>query len=95
MATLHTPEGARLILQIFSSVLLAILFLQSGIDKVIDRHGNLEWLAGHFAKSFLAGMVPLLVSVTARVLSLTRIQASVRRWSTGSSREVSSPTFGR
>ena len=63
MATLHTPEGARLILQIFSSVLLAILFLQSGIDKVIDRHGNLEWLAGHFAKSFLAGMVPLLVSV--------------------------------
>jgi hypothetical protein len=63
MATLHTPEGARLILQIFASVLLAILFLQSGIDKVVDRRGNLEWLTGHFAKSFLAGMVPLMVSL--------------------------------
>ncbi|HJX26258.1 MAG TPA: hypothetical protein VJ252_08895, partial [Chthoniobacterales bacterium] len=42
---------------------LAILFLQSGIDKIIDRRGNLEWLKGHFAKSPLAGMVPLMVLV--------------------------------
>jgi diacylglycerol kinase len=63
MATLHTPESARLILQVFSSALLAILFLQSGIDKVVDRRGNLEWLTGHFAKSFLAGMVPMMVTV--------------------------------
>jgi hypothetical protein len=63
MATLHTPEIARLILQVFSSALLAILFLQSGIDKVVDRRGNLEWLTGHFANSFLAGMVPMMVTV--------------------------------
>jgi hypothetical protein len=63
MATLHTPDGAHLILQIFASILLAILFLQSGIDKVIDRRGNVEWLTGHFAKSFLAGTVPLMVTV--------------------------------
>src|SRR6266478_5189509 len=63
MATLHTPEGARLALQLFTSALLGILFLQSGIDKVIDRRGNLEWLTGHFAKSFLAGMVPLMVTI--------------------------------
>jgi hypothetical protein len=63
MATLHTPDGARWILQIFASVLLAILFLQSGIDKVLDRGGNLEWLTGHFAKSFLAEMVPLMLSI--------------------------------
>jgi uncharacterized membrane protein YphA (DoxX/SURF4 family) len=44
-------------------LLLAILFLQSGIDKVVDRRGNLEWLTGHFAKSPLAPLVPLLVSV--------------------------------
>ena len=51
------------LLQAFVSAFLAILFLQSGIDKVVDRRGNLEWLKGHFAKSPLAGMVPLLVSV--------------------------------
>jgi len=50
------------LLQIFASGFLAILFLQSGIDKVVDRRGNLEWLQGHFAKSPLAGMVPLLVT---------------------------------
>ncbi|HXA09203.1 MAG TPA: hypothetical protein VNW28_04435, partial [Chthoniobacterales bacterium] len=45
------------------SAFFAILFLQSGIDKVIDRRGNLEWLTGHFAKSPLAGMVPVLLGV--------------------------------
>ncbi len=60
---LHSPEGAIYLLQIFVSAFLAILFLQSGIDKIIDRRGNLEWLTGHFAKSPLAGMVPLLVTL--------------------------------
>ncbi|HZJ37910.1 MAG TPA: hypothetical protein VFD18_01965, partial [Chthoniobacterales bacterium] len=59
---LHTIEGTMYLLQIFASGFLAILFLQSGIDKVVDRRGNLEWLQGHFAKSPLAGMVPLLVT---------------------------------
>jgi diacylglycerol kinase len=60
---LHTPESATHLLQIFVSAFLAILFLQSGIDKIVDRRGNLEWLKGHFAKSPLAGMVPLMVTV--------------------------------
>lgn len=63
MPNLHTPEGTIHLLQVFTSAFLAILFLQSGIDKVLDRRGNLEWLKGHFAKSSLAGMVPLLVTV--------------------------------
>ena len=42
---------------------LGILFLQSGIDKVVDRKGNLEWLSGHFAKSPLASMVVPMVGV--------------------------------
>ena len=50
-------------LQLFVSAFLAILFLQSGIDKIVDRKGNLEWLNGHFAKSPLAGMVPLMFGV--------------------------------
>src|SRR5882672_6970231 len=51
------------LLQILVSAFLAILFLQSGIDKIVDRRGNLEWLKGHFAKSPLAGFVPVMVTV--------------------------------
>src|SRR5258708_20280420 len=75
MSTLHSYGGAVFALQILISAFFAILFLQSGIDKVVDRRGNLEWLTGHFAKSPLAGMVPLLVGIitimelTAGVLS--------------------------
>src|SRR6266576_2544712 len=60
---MKTPSDAIFIMQILVSAFLAILFLQSGIDKVVDRRGNLEFLKGHFAKSPLAGMVPLLVTV--------------------------------
>jgi hypothetical protein len=60
MPALHTPAGAIYLTQIFGSVFLAILFLQSGIDKIVDHRGNLEWLKGHFAKSLLAGVVPVL-----------------------------------
>ncbi len=63
MLTLHSSTGAIFALQVLISAFFAILFLQSGIDKVLDRKGNLEWLTGHFAKSPLAGMVPLLLSV--------------------------------
>jgi uncharacterized membrane protein YphA (DoxX/SURF4 family) len=50
------------LMQAFASAFLAILFLQSGIDKVIDYRGNLEWLKGHFAKSPLAGVVAVLLT---------------------------------
>ena len=52
-----------LLLQLLVSAFLAILFLQSGIDKIVDRQGNLQWLSGHFAKSPLAGSVPILFGV--------------------------------
>lgn len=63
MPNLHSSEGATFLLQVLSSAFLAILFLQSAIDKIVDRRGNLEWLTGHFAKIPLAGMVPLMVAV--------------------------------
>ena len=75
MPNLHTSAGTIFLMQILVSAFLAILFLQSGIDKIVDRQGNLEWLKGHFAKSPLAGIVPLLLfgltilEVTAGVLS--------------------------
>ena len=63
MLCLRLVEDSTWLLEILVSAFLAILFLQSGIDKVIDRRGNLEFLQGHFAKSPLAGMIPLLVTV--------------------------------
>src|SRR5438270_11099877 len=70
MLTLHTLEGSIWLLQVFVSAFLAILFLQSGIDKVVDRRGNLEFLQGHFAKSPLSGIVPLLVTLITSVEAL-------------------------
>ena len=60
---LHIVEGSTWLLQLLVSAFLAILFLQSGLDKVVDRRGNLEFLQAHFAKSPLSGMVPLLVNL--------------------------------
>jgi hypothetical protein len=60
IAALQVSEATYL-MQIFASGFLAILFLQSAIDKIVDRRGNLEWLSGHFAKSPLAGIVPALL----------------------------------
>ena len=51
--------------QVLATAMLAICFLQSGIDKVVDFKGNLAWLTGHFSKTPLRGQVaPMLVVVT-------------------------------
>ena len=49
--------------QILIALLLAICFLQSGIDKVVDHKGNLAWLKGHFANSPLKTIVPFLLNI--------------------------------
>jgi|GEM_PF-6869632 len=49
--------------KLFCSAFLAILFLQSGLDKVLDWKGNLSWLKGHFGKTFLKNAVPLLLGI--------------------------------
>ena len=62
---MSSPEFASYVLQILVSAFLAILFLQSGLDKVVDRRGNREYLQAHFAKSPLAATVgPMFVVVT-------------------------------
>ena len=51
--------------QVLTAAMLAICFLQSGIDKIVDFKGNLAWLTGHFAKSPLRGqVVPMLGIIT-------------------------------
>ncbi|MGI8811789.1 MAG: DoxX family protein [Pyrinomonadaceae bacterium] len=54
---------------LLGALLVAILFIQSGLDKVFDWKGNLEWLTGHFSKTFLAGIVQMMVA-TITVLEL-------------------------
>ncbi|WNG23903.1 DoxX family protein [Cystobacter fuscus] len=58
------------LVQVLCALFLAITFLQSGLDKVIDWKGNLGWLTGHFSKSPLRGVVPLMLA-TLTVLELT------------------------
>jgi hypothetical protein len=67
------PGMTFCLLQMLVSLFLAILFLQSGIDKIVDRQGNLDWLKGHFAKSLLARMVPFMFGV----LTLVELSAGV------------------
>ena len=49
--------------RILALAFLAVLFVQSGLDKVFDWEGNIGWLKGHFEKTPLAGMVPLMVGL--------------------------------
>ncbi|HET8933780.1 MAG TPA: hypothetical protein VFN67_10085 [Polyangiales bacterium] len=51
------------LMRVLVSAFHAILFLQSGIDKIVDRKGNMAWLTGHFAKSPLASLVSPMVTV--------------------------------
>jgi hypothetical protein len=51
-------ETGRNLPALLSALLVSILFIQSGLDKVFDWKGNLGWLTGHFSKTFLSSMVP-------------------------------------
>ena len=62
---------------LFCAVLVAILFIQSGLDKVFDWKGNIEWLTGHFKETFLSGMVPLMVAQITVMELLTGITSAV------------------
>ena len=59
---MHLEDVAKNLPALFAALLVSILFIQSGLDKVFDWKGNLEWLTGHFSKSFLRGMVPVMLA---------------------------------
>lgn len=51
--------------QILASTLMAILFLQSGLDKVFDWKGNKEYIGGYFSKTPLRRFTtPMLFQIT-------------------------------
>lgn len=50
---------------LLGALFVAILFIQSSLDKVFDWKGNLGWLKEHFSKTLLAPFVPvMLVTIT-------------------------------
>ena len=65
MPDLRAPEWTIYLLQLLVSAFLAVLFLQSGLDKIFDRAGNRAYLDEHFARSPLARTVgPMFLTVT-------------------------------
>ncbi len=67
------------ITEILILLFLAITFLQSGYDKMVDWNGNVGWLKQHFANTFLGDKVPfslgiiLILEIIAGILSLAGI----------------------
>ncbi len=65
------------IIPISIAAFFAIVFLQSGFDKVIDYKGNKEWLSSHFKNTFFSQMVPVLLVIVAFFELLAGILAVV------------------
>jgi len=65
-----SPRFVLWLLQALPTLFLAILFLQSSMDKVIDFRGNQGYLTQHFGNSPLRGVVtPMLLTLTIIELS--------------------------
>jgi uncharacterized membrane protein YphA (DoxX/SURF4 family) len=60
-------------------VFLAVTFIQSGYDKIMDWNGNVDWLKVHFAETFLKKNVPqalliiLAIELAAGILCLVGV----------------------
>jgi len=49
--------------EILILLFLIITFMQSGIDKILDWKGNIEFIKSHFKNSPLRNNVPLLLAI--------------------------------
>ncbi len=58
-------DKTDVIVPLILGLFVAIVFLQSGLDKLIDWTGNVAWLRSHFAKTKLAGVVSILLGIVA------------------------------
>jgi putative oxidoreductase len=56
---------------LFVSLFFAILFLQSGIDKIISFSGNLTYFKDHFKKTFFRNQVKFLLVIITFLECLT------------------------
>jgi hypothetical protein len=56
-------KGPLVLCQILIAILMLITFLQSALDKVFDRKGNLAFFESHFKNSPFHGFTSLLLSI--------------------------------
>jgi len=56
-------KGPMELCQIFIAIFLFIAFFQSGLDKVIDRKGNLDFLKAHFSDSPIIKIIPIMLLI--------------------------------
>ena len=60
---INSSEILLLTAQILTVLFIAILFLQSGFDKIINKKENLGWLTSHFSNSPFKNSVPFLFTI--------------------------------
>ncbi|HIC32288.1 MAG TPA: DoxX family membrane protein [Flavobacteriaceae bacterium] len=63
------------ITEIILLLFLAITFLQSGLDKILDWKGNIGWLKEHFSKTFMGKMVEINVAIILLIETVAGILA--------------------
>ena len=73
---MHFEDIAKNLPALFGALLVSILFIQSGLDKIFDWKGNLEWLTGHFSKTFVSGLVPVMLAKITILEVLTGLSAA-------------------
>ena len=56
-------KGPMELCQIFIAIFLFIAFFQSGLDKIIDRKGNLDFLKAHFSDTPLIKIIPIMLLI--------------------------------
>jgi putative oxidoreductase len=54
---------ALLLARMAACAFFATVFIQSSLDKLLDRKGNLAWMVPHFEKSPFNGTVPVFLSL--------------------------------
>lgn len=77
---LQTILPASIVVKLLIAAYIAILFLQSGLDKVTDWKGNLDWLTGYFAKTFLKGQVVMMLGTITIIELLAGICSFLGFW---------------
>jgi hypothetical protein len=63
--------------QVAVSVFFAIVFLQSGLDKFVDRQGNLEYITGFFSNSPLKSLASSMFWAIAVLETIAGVLAAV------------------
>lgn len=52
-----------MLMQLLFSLMISILFIQSGLDKIFNYKGEKDFYTSHFKKTILNGTVPILMPV--------------------------------